>query len=312
MCKTISTVGIGREEWLRLRKQGIGGSDAAGICGLDPYSSPMKVYYDKTSEDLSDHDNEAMRQGRDLEEYVARRFMEETGLKVRRSNKMYWSEEHPFMFADVDRLVVGEDTGLECKTCNAYNADKWKDGNIPPHYIIQCYHYMAVTGRKNWYLAVVILGVGFQYIKLTWDSDIINSIIQLETDFWENHVLLRKLPEPDGSETCGEVIEQYFHNSRRNSEIPLLGFDEKLRRRQEVQCLIDKLEKEQRQIDQEIKLYMGEHEVASSDHYRVSWSKVDTVRLDNRRLKEELPDVYKDFSNSSSSRRFTVKEIHAA
>ena len=30
-----------------------------------------------------------MRQGRDLEEYVARRFMEETGKKVRRANAIY-------------------------------------------------------------------------------------------------------------------------------------------------------------------------------------------------------------------------------
>ena len=80
MCTMISTANMSREEWLKLRKTGLGGSDAGAICGLNPYSSPMKVYQDKTSEDVSDQDNEAMRQGRDLEDYVARRFMEATGL----------------------------------------------------------------------------------------------------------------------------------------------------------------------------------------------------------------------------------------
>ncbi len=84
MCTMISTINMSREEWLKLRKSGIGGSDAGAICGLNPYSSPMKVYQDKTSEDVSDLDSESMRQGRDLEDYVARRFMEATGLKVRR------------------------------------------------------------------------------------------------------------------------------------------------------------------------------------------------------------------------------------
>ena len=42
------------------------------------------------------------------------------------------------MIADVDRLIVGEDAGLECKTASAYNADKWKDGDIPLHYVMQC------------------------------------------------------------------------------------------------------------------------------------------------------------------------------
>ena len=121
MYEKTATAGMGNAEWLALRKTGIGGSDAGTVCGLNPYSSPMKLFCDKTSEDIQELDNEAVRQGHDLEEYVARRFMEATGLKVRRSNYMYRSVEYPFMIADVDRLVIGEDAGLECKTASAYN-----------------------------------------------------------------------------------------------------------------------------------------------------------------------------------------------
>ena len=76
MKKLVSTRNLSREEWLKYRKNGIGGSDAAAVCGLNPYSSPIKVYYDKTTDETSSYDNEAMRQGRDLEGYVAERFME--------------------------------------------------------------------------------------------------------------------------------------------------------------------------------------------------------------------------------------------
>ena len=89
MEKLISTAGMEREEWLRQRKNGIGGSDAGAVCGLNPYVSPVQVYLDKISDKISDYDNEAMRQGRDLEEYVARRFTEATGKKVRRANMIY-------------------------------------------------------------------------------------------------------------------------------------------------------------------------------------------------------------------------------
>jgi len=115
MKKLISTNGLSHEDWLKYRKQGIGGSDAGAICGLNPYVSPMSVFYEKTSSEVEDYDNESMRQGRDLEEYVARRFMEETGLKVRRSNAMYQSEEYPFMLANVDRLISGKIWGLNAK-----------------------------------------------------------------------------------------------------------------------------------------------------------------------------------------------------
>ena len=175
---------------------------------------------------------------------------------------------------------------------NAYNTDKWKDGEIPAHYAVQCYHYMAVTGRKSWYIAVVLLGVGFQYTKLTWDDEIIQNLIQLEKRFWQEQVEKRIMPEPDGSTACDAVLEQYFHTARRNSTVPLIGFDGKLERRQELDGLIQKLELEKRQIDQEVKLAMVENETAVSARFRVSWTNVNTSRLDAKRMKMELPEVY--------------------
>ena len=47
--------------------------------------------------------------------------MEATGKKVRRANAMFYDEKHPFMLADVDRMVVNENAGLECKTASQIN-----------------------------------------------------------------------------------------------------------------------------------------------------------------------------------------------
>lgn len=109
MFEKLSLSGVSNEAWLRLRKAGIGGSDAGVICGVNPYSSAMKVFQDKTSEAVEEQDSEAIRIGHDLEDYVAQRFTEATGLKVRKSNFMYCSKGYPFMIVDVDRVVVGED-----------------------------------------------------------------------------------------------------------------------------------------------------------------------------------------------------------
>ena len=308
MCKVIAkTKGMPKEKWLELRKQGIGGSDAGAVCGVNPYSSPMKVFLDKTGGGTEEIDNEAVRQGNDLEDYVAQRFMEATGKKVRRSNAMYCSEEHPFMVADVDRLVVGEDAGLECKTASAYNADKWKDGEIPPHYVLQCYHYMAVTGKRTWYIAAVILGREFVCRKLAWDDKLIRCLIEAEKSFWYNNVIPGVMPEPDGSEACDTVLGQYFHTVKKESEIALEGFDEKLGRREEILAQMEKLEEEKRKIEQEVKLFMRDNEKASSEKYCVSWSSVDTARFDTKRFKEDRPELYKDYAKISSSRRFQVK-----
>ena len=307
MFEKIPLTGVDNTGWLRLRKSGIGGSDAGAICGVNPYSSAMKVFQDKTSEEIEERDNEAIRIGHDLEDYVAQRFTGATGLKVRKSNFMYRSKEHPFMIADVDRLVVGEDAGLECKTASAYNADKWADGNIPLHYVMQCYHYMAVTGKRTWYIAAVILGIGFTYRKLEWDGELIRQLTEMEEDFWNNHVVPGIIPPPDGSRACDEVIEQYFHTARKASAIKLEGFDEKLRRREEILDVISGLQEEKKQIEQEVKLYMKENEYASSEHYRVSWKNIDATKLDTERIREERPELYADYGKVSHSRRFEVK-----
>ena len=307
MYKKIPTAGMSNQEWLTLRKTGIGGSDAGSICGVNPFGSPMKVFYDKTSSKVEELDNEAVRQGHDLEDYVAQRFMEASGLKVRRSNFMYRSVEHPFMIADVDRLVIGEDAGLECKTASAYNADKWKDGEIPLHYIMQCYHYMAVTGKRTWYIAAVILGREFTYRKLVWDDNLITQLVSMEKNFWENHVAAGVLPSPDGSDICSEILNEYFHSARKGSTIRLDGFDEKLKRRAEIMEQIGRLQQEQNSIEQEVKLYMQDNEYAASDNYKVSWSNVESTRLDSKRIREEQPDIYKTYAKQSVSRRFQIK-----
>lgn len=303
----IPTAGMGRREWLALRKTGLGGSDAGTVCGLNPFGSPMKLFYDKTSGEIEEIDNEAVRQGHDLEDYVAQRFMEATGLKVRRSNYMYRSIKHPFMIADIDRLIIGEDAGLECKTASAYNADKWKDGDIPLHYMMQCYHYMAVTGKRAWYIAAVILGQKFICHKLEWDDALIDGLIAMEKDFWENHVEAGIMPEPDGSAVCDEVLQTYFHTARKGSAVELSGFEEKLDRREEIAGQIKELERERSCIEQEIKLYMKENESAKSGKYRVSWSNVSSTRLDTKLIKEERPDIYRDYARTSVSRRFQIK-----
>ena len=307
MYKTVQTAHLTREEWLLRRKEGIGGSDAGAVCGLNPYSSPMKIYLDKTSPTVEEQDNEAMRQGRELEDYVAKRFSEASGLKVRRSNVMYQSKEYPFMLADVDRMVVGEDAGLECKTANAFQADKWKDGKIPDHYLIQCLHYMAVTGKRSWYLAVVILGKEFRYIKIERDEAMIKNLTAIEEDFWKNYVIPRIMPDPDGSPVCDAVLQSCFPRAEKKAVFLPSEFDAALQRREEILQLSEKLETERRNIEQRIKLFMGENETAANERYQISWSNIDSVRIDARRMKEEQPELYQRFARASHSRRFTVK-----
>ena len=306
MKRLLSTVGLSHADWLHARKQGITGTDAGAITGMNSYVSAFQVYQDKLSTDVQETDNEAMRQGRDLEEYVASRFMEATGFKVRRANAIFQNEAHPIMLADFDRLIVGQKAGLECKTVSPYSADKWKDGAIPLHYQMQVQHYLAVSGFDCWYIAAIIFGKEFIIRKIERDEELIQYLVTIEERFWKEHILAHVLPEPDGSSSCSEEIAKLYFKSNGAKSVQLLGCNGLLNRRQELTALIDKMEKERSAIDQKIKLEMQDAAYGIAEPYRVSWVSSDTTRLDTKRLKAEQPDIYNQYSKTTTSRRFTV------
>jgi putative phage-type endonuclease len=179
----VSTKGMSREEWLIRRRKTIGGSDAAGIVGLSRWTSPFSVWADKTGRATEKEDTEAMRQGRDLEDYVARRWMEETGKRVYRLPAMLYHPKYSFAHADVDRMVMGENAGLECKTTFSLDLKQFNGVEFPVQYYAQCIHYLAVTGADRWYLAVLAYGRGFFTFTLERDQAEIDALMAAEADF---------------------------------------------------------------------------------------------------------------------------------
>lgn len=300
---------ISHEEWLKYRKMGITGTDAGAIVGMNPYKSALQVFVDKTTDNIETFDNEAMKQGRDLEEYVAQRFCEATGKKVRRANAIFISDEYPWMMADFDRLIVGEKAGLECKTVSAYSADKWKNGAIPLHYQLQVQHYLAVSGYDAWYIAALIFGKEFIIHRIERDEELIQSLITIEKRFWEQNVLAGVMPDPDGSKTADEVLTKYFPQKEGVSVLLPQHMEMQLKRREELVGLITKLETEKSIIEQEVKKYLGDSEAteAENENFFVRWKNIETSRVDVEKLKKEAPDVYERFKKTTYSKRLTIK-----
>lgn len=309
MRRLVSTVGLDKKEWLKYRKMGITGTDAGAICGLNPYVSAFQVYNDKISDVIEEKDNESMRQGRDLEEYVAQRFTEETGLRVRKANAIFQNNEHPVMLADFDRLVAGQKAGLECKTVSPYSADKWADGQIPLHYQMQVQHYLAVSGFKCWYIAAVIFGRDFVIHKIDRDEEMIQNLITIEERFWKDHVMAHVMPDPDGTRNCSEQIAKLYFKADNEKIVELHGYNGILHRREELVELIEKMENEKNSIDQKIKMEMQDASKAVAENYQVSWSSYSSSRLDGKRLKAEKPEIYEAYVNKSNARRFVVNRV---
>ncbi|KAF5045664.1 YqaJ-like viral recombinase domain protein [anaerobic digester metagenome] len=308
--RELKTADLNRPEWLVLRQKGIGGSDAGAILGLNKWKTPFQVYLDKTEPIADDEQSESAYWGVTLEDLVAREFTKRTGKKVRRNNRMLISSEYPWMIANLDREVVGEDSILECKTTNAFMAKEWDGDEIPASYIIQIQHYLAVTGAKKAYVAVLIGGQKFIWKEIQRDEELIQTIIDLERRFWADHVLKGVPPALDGSSAAEKYLKEKYTMADPGSSIDLKGeFNEQIEQYLSLQESIKELTTKANAIENGLKNEMGDTEAGFTPKYQVLWKNVVTARFDSKAFKAQHPDLADRFMKETSSRRFTVKQL---
>ena len=304
----IPTKDMSHEEWLEHRRKRIGGSDAASIIGMNSYSSPYTVWADKLGKLPPKEDNEAMRIGRDLEDYVAKRFTEETGKKVRRENNILINPDIPFAHANVDRMIVGEDAGFEAKTTSILNLKKFKNGEYPENYYVQCVHYLMVTGCKKWYLGVLVLGVEFKRFEIERDEAEIEALRKSEEEFWE-YVKAGEAPMADGSDSTSETLKTIYPESN-GETVSLMAYENDLQQYMTLSSLLDDVKKQKEEVANRIKAFMQEASKGESTKYKVTWPSSIRSTFDHKRFAEDNPGIdLTDYYKSTSTRTFKVTEI---
>ena len=277
----IPTAGLTREEWLGLRRQGIGGSEAAAVCGVNPYRSPMSVYLDKLGELPEEGDaGERAYWGTVLEDIVARHYAEVNGAKVRRVNYILIDAERPYMLANLDREAIkdGERYGYEGKTTDSRNAAAWENDGVPLNYQYQVQHYMSVTGLAFFDVACLIGGNRYVQRRVYRDDELIEAIREAEASFWLG-VETRTPPAWDGSADGWEVIKKLHPTSEPGKEIALpeelAGTLETYLRleacRKACAAELKATEQERDMYKQELCAAMGDAETAHLNGYTLSY-----------------------------------------
>lgn len=298
-----------REAWLAMRNKGIGGSEAACIIGMSKWKSPFQLWLEKTGqvepEDLSD--KECVHWGNVLEQAVADRFSELSGKKVRRQG-MLQDELYPFMFANVDRWVVGENAGLECKTTNAFNKDEWEGDNIPDAYYCQCQWYMMVTGADKWYIACLIGGNSFVWKEVPRNEETITALRDAAIIFWTK-VAEKQMPEVDGSKNCSEALLRSFPGGQMD-EVMLPDDTADFANLLEMKKLQKDLEKQIKEQENKIKKALGDNEVARTTKFKITWKTQGSIgKFDRKAFDVDYPGVYDRYYTPGTTRKLTVKEI---
>ena len=131
VCENAST--LGPEEFARIRKNGLGASDASVYLGLmNKWHTrndliAEKIRMEPTSEELAISQKENVRKGTDLEPLILKKFIDATGIPCEKPTAMYRLKEFPYLTVNFDGVATIENQliPVECKFVSKYGGRYW-------------------------------------------------------------------------------------------------------------------------------------------------------------------------------------------
>ena len=318
---SLAVQSIDEDAWLTARTRGIGGSDVGSICGVNPWSSALQVYFNKTGQFQDEREpdeasKERMHWGHVLEPVVAKEFENRNeGLHCVELNCSLRSVFYDFLLANVDRIVVdasGMVAGiLECKTAGAQMAQEWEEGNIPLSYYYQVQHYMYVTGIKRGWICCLAGGNKFYQYDIYFDEDLYtNHILPILDDFWNNHVL--KLQEPEVQSADNDLFNSLFPVEKLEEE-PItfdVDFDAIGREYLEIKQRQKEDKKRLEELQAQIKQHLSNHVRGYSPSHEFVWSPRTRTSVDSTYLRANYPDIYDECTKTTEYRQMSVKAVN--
>lgn len=164
-----------RAAWLAARRGTIGASDIGAILRCSPHTSEFEAWAQITGRTPGTEESDAMALGTLLEPVVLGMYARILGKRepgavvVPRHLAMVAHPAHPWARCSPD-ATTGPRTGCEAKTAGSrspalrlWGTDDWTEvrrysdagATIPPHYALQVYWTLAVTGAEWWDLALL-------------------------------------------------------------------------------------------------------------------------------------------------------------
>ena len=316
--RLVNTKDMAYQDWLEVRKQGIGSSDAATACGLNPYMSMLELWLIKTGRQTQSIEDEStgvapLYWGKQLEPLVAEYYSMHTDNEVRRVNAVlqHHDPDKHFMLANLDYSVVGSEEVqiLECKTAGEHGAKLWRDG-VPLYVLCQVQHQLAVTGKQAAHVCVLLCGHETKIFKVTRSESVIEHIISAERYFWEC-VEKDTPPSVDASESAAKAIQQLYPvhipltvEDLSQNETANLMFDKLIKLKEEIQHKQERFD----ELKHQIQMMMRDAERATFAHGSVVWKKAkDSISLNTKALLQHQPELIELYPlQKQGSRRFNI------
>lgn len=300
-----------REQWLAERRTGIGGSDAAVIAGVSKWRTPYELWAEKRGESAGQDDNMDMLIGRALEPDIRQRYANQTGRAVLLPDGILRHPSHEWMLATVDGFT-DDHRLLEIKT--ARSGPEWGEpgsAEIPPAYLLQVQHYLAVTALQVADVAVMFKdrrAPSVEVYEVPADAELQGMLIEAEAEFWRSVVD----GVPPSPVSHADMLARYGRSSVEGAVVASADVEaavSDLRDIAKQRKALDAKEEEARAV---VMAALCENDTLLSGYSGkqiVTWKAAKAPqRFDAAAFREAHPSLYAQFVRvGESSRRFLLK-----
>lgn len=298
-------------EQLEVRKHGLGSSDIAAVCGLNPWRGPLDVWMEKTGRAEARPDTPQTRLGNRLERQIAELYAEERGCDLTPGQTVIGAE--PWIIATPDFYVGlgGERRILECKNVGHRIAHHWPEGEIPDYVLAQGLWQMEATGIRGLDVAALVGGRDFRIVPVAYNAEVVASILEIGEEFWTQYVLADVEPPVDGSDSWAEYIKRKWPTDLA-PPLEATPDDEELGSQLAlVRARMKNLEVDRAELENALKARIGDAAGIRAHEWSVSWKCNASGGTDYKGLSEFLgatPDQIAAFARPGARVfRFTSK-----
>lgn len=259
------------------RRQTLGSSEIASVCGVNPYASIHSVWLSKCR-GVDFEGNEATALGHLLEPTILDIYADRYGHSLTRGSYRQHPTE-PWAACTPDAYVDGDDGLVEAKLVGIRSFWQWGYGNtdeqesdaIPLHYLCQAQWQLLVTG-KPWCDVAALLGSEFRTYRIRANAVVQAQLLARGRDFWTRHVARDIAPPVDGSEGARAMLRHLYPRSgaesiAANEEMEALV--EKLANARES---LERLEEEKQLRENEIKAILKDARGAYGNGWRIRYA----------------------------------------
>lgn len=282
----------------------LGCSDLAAAAGVDPYTSPIRLWLHLTGR-VERPETEAMTWGRLLEPVVADVFAETTPI-VYPADETLTDPERPWLTGHPDGYLPDTPPAiLELKTANAWAHAHNGDG-VPPHYDAQVQGYMHLKGYGRAVVATLVAGQRLEIREVRRDDRAIGLLLELAERFL-GYVQRDEPPPPTAQDRDALTLLYPEHAPgrivRADRQLQELARELRARRSQR-----DAIDAQVTELENILKAHMGDAEtlIGTHDQPLATWKAVTSNRLDVAELRKQRPELAGLFTVETQTRRFTV------